>query len=115
MWSVTTPMALVRWSEAASAGRKVAGERRREAKARWRVLFSAMWTRLSLREEFAMDDGDGGGEPDEREKTREEESVDRERRGGGTRARLVADEEDGENDGGTKRVRLGAAAEVEEL
>ena len=93
---------------------------RREAKARWRVLFSAMWTRLSLREEFAMDDGDdngdGGGEPDEREKTRlEEETVDRERRGGGKRARLVADEEDGENDGGTKRVRLGAAAEVEEL
>ena len=72
---------------------------RREAKARWRVLFSAMWTRLSLREEFAMDDGDdngdGGGEPDEREKTRlEEETVDRERRGGGKRARLVADEED---------------------
>ena len=92
---------------------------RREAKARWRVLFSAMWTRLSLREEFAMDDGDdngdGGGEPDEREKTREEETVDRERRGGGKRARLVTDEEDGENDGGTKRVRLGAAAEVEEL
>jgi len=93
---------------------------RREAKARWRVLFSAMWTRLSLREEFAMDDGDdngdGGGEPDEREKTRlEEETVDRERGGGGKRARLVADEEDGENDGGTKRVRLGAAAEVEEL
>jgi len=28
---------------------------------------------------------------------------------------LVTDEEDGENDGGTKRVRLGAAAEVEEL
>ena len=90
---------------------------RREAKARWRVLFSAMWTRLSLREEFAMDDGDGGGEPDS-EKTRlEEETVDRDGpRGGGKRARLVgADEEDGENDGGTKRVRLGAAAEVEEL
>ena len=78
---------------------------RREAKARWRVLFSAMWTRLSLREEFAMDDGDdngdGGGEPDEREKTRlEEETVDRER------ARSVVDDEDGEHDGGTKRVGL---------
>ena len=84
---------------------------RREAKARWRVLFSAMWTRLSLREEFAMDEFamDGGGEPDFDE-TRGEETVDREKR-----ARSVADEEDGENDGGTKRVRLGAAAEVEEL
>ena len=32
-----------------------------------------------------------------------------------TKALLVADEEDGENGVGTKRVRLGAAAEVEEL
>ena len=52
---------------------------------------------------------DGGGEPDFDE-TRGEETVDREKR-----ARSVADDEDGEHDGGTKRVRLGAAAEVEEL
>ena len=88
---------------------------RREAKARWRVLFSAMWTRLSLREEFAMDaGGDGGGEPDSDETRGRDETVDRERRGCGKRARF-ADEEDVENDGGTKRVRLGATAEVEEL
>ena len=62
---------------------------RREAKARWRVLFSAMWTRLSLREEFAMDAGGDGGEPDSDGGGRDE-TVDRERRdaGGDGRSRM---------------------------
>ena len=84
---------------------------RREAKARWRVLFSAMWTRLSLREEFAMDaggDGGRGGETRTRDETRSRttgtrETVDRERRGCGKtggrgwRTRRMSPENDGGN------------------
>ena len=90
---------------------------RKEAKTRWRVLFSAFWTRLSLQEEF----GHGGelkhGETMETMKIEGEYSYDEDADAGpgglGKRARLGIHDE--ENDRGTKRMALGAAARVEEM
>ena len=98
------------------AAEKVEKERK-EAKTRWRVLFSAFWTRLSLREEF----GHGGelkhGETMETMEIDGEYSYDEDADAGpgglGKRARLGIHDE--ENDGGTKRMALGAAARVEEM
>ena len=91
---------------------------RKEAKTRWRVLFSAFWTRLSLREEFGHELEQKHGETTETleiegEYSHDEDTDDGAERGG-KRARThgIHDEE---NDGGTKRMALGAAAEVEEM
>ena len=99
------------------AAEKVEKERK-EAKTRWRVLFSAFWTRLSLREEFGHELEQKHGETTETMEIEGEYSYDEDAddgaERGGKRARThgIHDEE---NDGGTKRMALGAAAEVEEM
>ena len=99
------------------AAEKVEKERK-EAKTRWRVLFSAFWTRLSLREEFGQKGELKHGETTETMEIEGEYSYDEDAddgaERGGKRARThgIHDEE---NDGGTKRMALGAAAEVEEM
>ena len=92
---------------------------RKEAKTRWRVLFSAFWTRLSLREEFGVNgELKGHGETTETMEIEGEYSHDEDADDGaervGKRARLLGIHDE-ENDGGTKRMALGAAAEVEEM
>ena len=99
------------------AAEKVEKERK-EAKTRWRVLFSAFWTRLSLREEFGHELEQKHGETTETMEIEGEYSYDEDAddgaERGGKRARThgIHDEE---NDGGTKRMALGAAARVEEM
>ena len=64
-----------------SAGRR-RGKARRDAARRWRVLMSAVWTRISLREEF----GENG---DARARSKGGGGEGRTREGGGARARGV--------------------------
>ena len=103
--------------EVRRAAEKVEKERK-EAKTRWRVLFSAFWTRLSLREEFGVDGELKHGETIETMEIEGEYSYDEDADDGaervGKRARTHGIHET-ENDGGTKRMALGAAARVEEM